>query len=130
MRAIRERPSPNHDGRPPGKPTDLLLIHYTGMRDSGAAVQRMTDPASKVSSHYLIDEDGTVYRLVEESRRAWHAGVGYWAGERDINAVFHYVPLHASAAGRAFGRAHGSLPHRYGCPSASRPSSTARYETT
>jgi N-acetylmuramoyl-L-alanine amidase len=87
MRAIRERPSPNHDGRPPGKPTDLLLIHYTGMRDSGAAVQRMTDPASKVSSHYLIDEDGTVYRLVEESRRAWHAGASYWAGERDINGV-------------------------------------------
>jgi N-acetylmuramoyl-L-alanine amidase len=87
MRAIVERPSPNHDARPAAKAIDILLLHYTGMRSCAAALDRLTDPAAKVSSHYLIDEDGTVYRLVDESRRAWHAGVSYWAGERDINGV-------------------------------------------
>ena len=87
MRAAIERPSPNHDARPAGKPIDILLLHYTGMRDAEAALRRLTDPAAKVSSHYLIDEDGATYRLVDEGRRAWHAGVSYWGGERDINGV-------------------------------------------
>ena len=80
-------PSPNHNERPAGKAIDILLIHYTGMRDGDAALQRLRDPAAKVSSHYLIEEDGRIHRLVDESRRAWHAGAGFWAGERDINAV-------------------------------------------
>jgi N-acetylmuramoyl-L-alanine amidase len=87
MREITESPSPNHNARPAGKAIDILLIHYTGMRDGDAALQRLRDPVAKVSSHYLIEEDGTIHRLVDESRRAWHAGAGYWAGERDINAV-------------------------------------------
>jgi N-acetylmuramoyl-L-alanine amidase len=82
-----ERPSPNHDDRPAGKAIDILLLHYTGMRDAGSALERLTDPAAKVSSHYLVDEDGTVCRLVDETRRAWHAGVSWWAGERDVNGV-------------------------------------------
>ena len=87
MKAILERPSPNHDARPASKAVDLMLLHYTGMRDCGAALQRLRDPAAKVSSHYLVDEDGTIYRLVDEARRAWHAGQSYWAGERDINGI-------------------------------------------
>ena len=87
MSDMIESPSPNHNERPAGKAIDMLLIHYTGMRDGDAALQRLSDPAAKVSSHYLIEEDGRIHRLVDESRRAWHAGVGYWAGERDINAV-------------------------------------------
>jgi N-acetylmuramoyl-L-alanine amidase len=82
-----ERPSPNHDARPAGKAIDILLLHYTGMRDAQSALERLTDAAAKVSSHYLIDEDGTTYRLVDEARRAWHAGASYWAGERDVNGV-------------------------------------------
>jgi N-acetylmuramoyl-L-alanine amidase len=82
-----ERPSPNYNDRPPGKTISLLVLHYTGMRDAESALRRLTDPEAKVSSHYLIDEAGAVYRLVDESRRAWHAGVSYWAGERDINGV-------------------------------------------
>jgi len=84
---VIERPSPNHDARPAGKATDLVILHYTGMRDAESALRRLTDPAAKVSSHYLIDEQGAVYRLVDESRRAWHAGVSYWGGERDVNGV-------------------------------------------
>lgn len=82
---IVERPSPNHDGRV-GQPVDILLLHYTGMRSAEAALDRLCDTAAKVSAHYVIDEDGTIYRLVAEDRRAWHAGIAYWAGVRDINA--------------------------------------------
>ncbi|MGH7186513.1 MAG: N-acetylmuramoyl-L-alanine amidase, partial [Pseudomonadota bacterium] len=80
-----KRPSPNHDDRRPGAAIDMLVLHYTGMRSADAAVDRLCDPAARVSAHYCIDEEGRVFELVAEARRAWHAGVGYWAGERDIN---------------------------------------------
>jgi len=80
-----ERPSPNHEARP-GVPVDMLVLHYTGMQSAEAALERLCDPASKVSCHWLIDEDGTVYRLVDEARRAFHAGVSFWRGERDTNS--------------------------------------------
>ncbi|HSK38254.1 MAG TPA: N-acetylmuramoyl-L-alanine amidase [Arenibaculum sp.] len=79
-------PSPNHGERRDGAPIDILLIHYTGMPTCAAALARLTDPAAQVSAHYLIDEDGTTWRLVREERRAWHAGTGFWAGERDVNS--------------------------------------------
>ena len=82
-----ERPSPNHEPRPSGKAIDMLVLHYTGMADTGEALRRLCAPAAKVSAHYLIDEDGAVYRLVAEDRRAWHAGVASWAGETDINGI-------------------------------------------
>lgn len=81
-----ERPSPNHDARRPDAPVDMLLLHYTGMPTAAAAIDRLCDPAAKVSAHYTIDEDGSVYAHVPENRRAWHAGVASWAGERDVNA--------------------------------------------
>jgi N-acetylmuramoyl-L-alanine amidase len=81
-----DRPSPNHDARPDGQRVDILLLHYTDMASAGAALARLADPAARVSAHYCVDEDGTVYRLVREERRAWHAGASYWAGARDINA--------------------------------------------
>lgn len=82
MRLV-ERPSPNHDARPGA--VDMLILHYTGMPTGGEALERMCDPDAKVSAHYMIDEDGTVYHLVPEERRAWHAGVSFWAGEKNIN---------------------------------------------
>jgi N-acetylmuramoyl-L-alanine amidase len=84
--AVIDRPSPNHDARPKGQPIDILLLHYTDMLNGKAALKRLTDPVARVSAHYCVDEDGTVYRLVAEQRRAWHAGISYWAGARDINA--------------------------------------------
>ena len=96
-----EWPSPNHNERPAGKSVDMLVIHYTGMGDAESALQRLSDPAAQVSSHYLIDEAGKVYRLVDESRRAWHAGVGYWAGERDINGVS--IGIELANPGHEFG---------------------------
>ena len=79
-------PSPNFDARPKATPIDILLLHYTGMESGAAAVARLCDPDAKVSAHYTVDEDGTVFAHVPEECRAWHAGVSYWAGARDINA--------------------------------------------
>lgn len=82
---LLERPSPNHDARPEGAAPDLVLLHYTGMPSGEAALARLCDPDAKVSAHYMIEEDGRLFRLVPEQRRAWHAGVSCWAGLRDIN---------------------------------------------
>ena len=78
-------PSPNFDERPKDTPIDILLMHYTGMETGAAAVARLCDPNARVSSHYTIDEDGTIFAHVPEECRAWHAGLSYWAGARDIN---------------------------------------------
>jgi N-acetylmuramoyl-L-alanine amidase len=80
-----DKPSPNQDDRG-GAAIDMLVLHYTGMRSAQEALERLCDPAVKVSAHYTIDEDGTVYAHVPEARRAWHAGMAYWAGASDINA--------------------------------------------
>jgi N-acetylmuramoyl-L-alanine amidase len=83
--AIRDLPSPNHDARPDGTPIDTLILHYTGMRTAQAAIDRLRDPVARVSSHYVVDEDGTVLALVPEDRRAWHAGVSFWRGHTGLN---------------------------------------------
>lgn len=82
---IPYRPSPSADDRPDPPIIDMLVIHYTGMETAAAAIARLTDPAAKVSAHYLIDEDGSVLQLVAEHRRAWHAGVASWRGCTNIN---------------------------------------------
>lgn len=79
-----ECPSPNFDER--GRGIDMIILHYTGMPTGKEARDRLCDAAAKVSAHYLIDEDGTVYALVPELKRAWHAGISSWKGESDINA--------------------------------------------
>jgi N-acetylmuramoyl-L-alanine amidase len=80
-----ERPSPNFNDRK-GESVQILILHYTGMATAEAAIQRLCDPAAQVSSHYVVDEQGTVYRLVAEDKRAWHAGVSFWDGHTDINS--------------------------------------------
>ncbi len=81
---IIERPSPNHDER--GRAVDMLVLHYTGMTSAAAALERLCDARAKVSAHYTIDEDGTVYAHVPEDRRAWHSGISHWAGADNVNA--------------------------------------------
>ncbi len=80
-----ERPSPNFNARE-GQAIDMLVLHYTGMPDCAGALGWLCDPASKVSAHYLIDQDGTAYAMVPEEQRAWHAGVAAWHGEDNINS--------------------------------------------
>jgi len=78
--------SPNFNQRPPSGAVDMLVLHYTGMRTAEAALERLCDPAAEVSAHYLIDEAGTVFPLVEEDMRAWHAGLSCWRGETNVNS--------------------------------------------
>lgn len=78
-------PSPNFDART--APPDMLVMHYTGMQTGEGALARLRDPEAKVSSHYLVEEDGRVFSLVAEERRAWHAGRGSWQGDTNCNAA-------------------------------------------
>ncbi|HEX4259671.1 MAG TPA: N-acetylmuramoyl-L-alanine amidase, partial [Acetobacteraceae bacterium] len=67
----------------------MLVLHYTGMRSGAEAIERLCDldppTGTPVSSHYVVEEDGTVFRLVAEQRRAWHAGVSWWRGHQGLN---------------------------------------------
>lgn len=85
MPDVIDAPSPNFDQR--RGPPDLILLHYTGMETGEAAIARLRDPEARVSAHYVVEEDGRILRLVDEARRAWHAGKSWWRGETDINAV-------------------------------------------
>ncbi len=101
MLTFIDRPSPNFNTRAAGLDIDILLLHYTGMTSAEAALSRLCDPAAKVSAHYCIDEDGTCTRLVDETHRAWHAGVAAWAGESDING--HSIGIELVNPGHEFG---------------------------
>lgn len=96
---IIEAPSPNFDAR--SGPPDMIVLHYTGMPTGAEALARLRDADAKVSAHYFVEEDGRVFRLVPEERRAWHAGVSFWRGERNINAVS--IGIEIVNPGHAFG---------------------------
>lgn len=83
----QSRPSPNFNDRRDGKKISMLVLHYTGMKSAEAALDRLCDPDAQVSAHYCVNEQGQVFQLVEEQKRAWHAGIGYWRGEKDINSA-------------------------------------------
>ena len=85
MRLIR-RSSPNFGPRRDGLRPELVVLHHTGMRTAEAAVERLCDPGAEVSSHWLIGDDGTLWHLVDEDARAWHAGAGVWRGRDDVNS--------------------------------------------
>ncbi len=68
-----------------GTAIDTLVLHYTGMRTARAALERLCDPMAEVSAHYLITRGGTVWCLVPEAARAWHAGVSGWRGATALN---------------------------------------------
>lgn len=94
-----DAPSPNFDTRQ--APPDMVVLHYTGMQTGQAALDRLCDPEAKVSAHYLVEEDGRVFALVPEERRAWHAGVSFWKGRTDINAAS--IGIEIVNPGHAFG---------------------------
>lgn len=100
-----ERPSPNFDVRKAR--IELVVLHYTGMQDAETALRRLCDPAPKAgdypgpwqtpdidpgtplgraSAHYVVGEDGAIWRLVKENDRAWHAGMSSWQGRDDVNS--------------------------------------------
>jgi N-acetylmuramoyl-L-alanine amidase len=79
-------PSPNHGSRRGGARPDMVVLHYTAMATPKAALERLCDPGSEVSAHYLIAGDGRCWALVPEAERAWHAGAGAWGGVVDVNS--------------------------------------------
>jgi N-acetylmuramoyl-L-alanine amidase len=87
-------PAPNREPRRNGREPDLLLLHYTGMDSAEAALDWLTREESKVSCHYLVDEDGNITQMVREGERAWHAGQSLWAGETDINSCAIGIEIH------------------------------------
>jgi len=82
-----DRPSPNHGPRLEPSRIDMLVLHYTGMATAAAALAWQCGPEARVSAHYSVEENGVIWRLVPEARRAFHAGISCWDGETDLNAV-------------------------------------------
>ncbi len=85
-------------------PIDSIVLHYTDMETADEALTWFLNPLSKVSSHYLIEGGGKIYQIVEEDKRAWHAGESYWQGCRDINSCSIGIELANP------GHSHGYLP--------------------
>lgn len=79
-------PSPNFGPRRNDERPSLVVLHYTEMRTASAALDRLCSPVAEVSAHYLIGRDGTIWALVDEAQRAWHAGAGQWQGQEDVNS--------------------------------------------
>lgn len=82
---IIKTPSPNFSSRPDNAKIDTIVLHYTGMKSTKAALDRMCNPDFEVSAHYCIAEDGRIYQLVEDDSKAWHAGKSFWRGRENIN---------------------------------------------
>jgi N-acetylmuramoyl-L-alanine amidase len=78
-------PSPNFGERT--LPITMLVLHYTGMKSGPAAIEWLANPASKVSAHYVVEEDGQIVHMVREEQRAQHAGLSYWRGVTDCNSA-------------------------------------------
>lgn len=78
-------PSPNFNERK--SPVSMIVLHYTGMESGEAALGRLCDPVAEVSAHYLVEEDGRIFQLVDEDKRAWHAGRAHWRGIKDVNSA-------------------------------------------
>jgi len=87
-------PSPNQEARVGSRAPDMLILHYTGMASAEAALDWLTREESKVSCHYLIDEEGRIAQMVAEEHRAWHAGQSLWAGETDLNSCSIGIEIH------------------------------------
>lgn len=84
-RIIHARQSPNFNDRPEGESINCIVIHYTDYLVFEEFLACHLDPESKLSAHYLIDDDGTIYQLVADEKRAWHAGVSHWNGRDNVN---------------------------------------------
>jgi N-acetylmuramoyl-L-alanine amidase len=95
------RASPNFGPRRDVSAPDMIILHYTGMESGAAAEDWLCDPASEVSSHYLVHENGRIVQMVRESDRAWHAGKSSWQGQTDINSCS--VGIEIVNPGHAFG---------------------------
>ena len=98
MKYITKYKSPNYNSRKNSK-ISLIIIHYTALKKIEDAIYYLCKKEKKVSSHYLISQNGSVYHLVEDKFRAWHAGEGFWQENTDINSVSIGIELDFSPYG-------------------------------
>jgi len=82
---IISHPSPNFNERL--RPLEYIVLHYTDQMNVEQTLDALCDPVRQVSSHYVIDYDGTIYHLVDDEKRAWHAGKSFWRGIDDMNSA-------------------------------------------
>ena len=97
MKLIHNFKSPNFNDRKSNN-IEIIVIHYTALSSISNSLKHLCSKKNKVSSHYLISQEGKIYSLVSEKKRAWHAGKSYWRGNTDINSVsigieLDYSPL-------------------------------------
>lgn len=118
-----KRLSPNRNARPAGTKPDLVVIHGTAGRSDAGDVSWCTDPRSGVSYHYIVGRDGTVWQLVPDEERAWHAGESVWQGRPNCNDYSLGVALsndgkepYPEAQVRAAGELVADLCRRWGIP--------------
>lgn len=98
---LRDHRSPNHTARRGVDRPDMIVLHYTGMDSCAGAVERLCDPAAEVSAHYVIDTDGTIHELVDQTQRAWHAGKASWGDVTDVNS--HSIGIEIVNPGHVLG---------------------------
>tara|TARA_B100001564_G_scaffold266644_1_gene228214 strand:+ start:102 stop:809 length:708 start_codon:yes stop_codon:yes gene_type:complete len=80
---LKENRSLNFSKKPRSlKDIRFLIIHYTGMQSARVSMNRLKNTKFKVSCHYFIERNGTIYRMVNDNQIAWHAGKSKW---KDIN---------------------------------------------
>jgi N-acetylmuramoyl-L-alanine amidase len=118
---VEQRASPSYDQRRP----NFVILHYTSNDTAERALRTLTDPAKRVSAHYLIARDGKIYHLVDEFARAWHAGQSSWGGNRDLNSASIGIELdndgnepYAEPQIEALLRLLADLKRRYAIPAA------------
>ena len=100
MHIDRTYSSPNYNERK--LPVTMIVLHYTGRPSCAEAITGwLCNPEKEVSSHYVVDEDGSIFQLVDEAKRAWHAGVSEWQGVTDINSAS--VGIEMQNPGEEFG---------------------------
>jgi N-acetylmuramoyl-L-alanine amidase len=82
---IISHPSPNFNERM--RPLEYIVLHYTDQMGVHETLDILVDPIRQVSSHYVVDYDGSIYQLVDDEKRAWHAGKSLWHGIDDMNSA-------------------------------------------
>merc|ERR1711991_427801 len=78
----------------------LIIIHYTALKNTSEAISYLCNKEKKVSSHYLISQNGKIYKLVDDKYRAWHAGKAFWQDVTDINSISIGIELDYSPSGK------------------------------
>ena len=99
MKYITKYKSPNYNSRNNSQ-IKLIIIHYTALKDIDDAISYLCKKEKKVSSHYLISQNGLIFNLIDDKFRAWHAGNAFWQDNTNINSISIGIELDYSPHGK------------------------------